>query len=214
MVALAGAVNAALRRVPVWPVHALAVAVSVWMVWRAASGGMGPDPVKALEHRFGLLALQCLIAGLAVTPLLRFAGINLMRFRRAIGLVAFGFALLHLLVWALLDVQLDWAGMLRDIARRPYVTVGMAAFLLLVPLAATSSDSAVARLGAVAWRRLHRLVYIAAPLAAAHFVMLGKTWETEALAYLAATLILLLLRLPAFRRRRSGARRPAAVPPG
>jgi len=206
---VSGAVNVALRRLPVWPIYACTAAAAVWQFWRAINGDMGPDPVKALEHRYGLFALQFLVAGLAVTPLLHLTGVNLIRFRRALGVVAFCFAALHLLVWVALDVQFDWAEILRDIAKRPYVTVGMAAFVLLVPLAATSNDAALVRLGAAAWRRLHRLVYVAAPLAAAHFVMLGKTWEPEALAYLAATLILLLMRLPVLRRLSRRFRGPA-----
>ena len=87
----------------------------------------GVDPVKALEHRYGELALQLLIAGLAITPLRRFAGVNLIKFRRALGLVAFFFLLAHLLVWAILDVQTlgrVWA----DIVKRPYITIGMVGF--------------------------------------------------------------------------------------
>ena len=134
--------------------------------------------------------------GLCITPLRRFAGVNLLRFRRAVGLIAFFYVLLHLLVWLVLDVQIPaqiWA----DIVKRPYITVGMAGFALLIPLALTSNNLSVRRLGGLRWRQLHRLTYAAVLLGALHFVMLAKGFQIEPLAYLIAVLGLLALRLPA-----------------
>jgi sulfoxide reductase heme-binding subunit YedZ len=199
---MAGPINAAARRVPVWLVYLLGLVPAGWLVWLALTGGLGVDPVKALEHRLGELALQFLIASLAVTPLLRHARVNLMRFRRALGLLAFLYVALHLLVWLLLDVQIPaqiWA----DIVKRPYITIGMAGFVLLLPLALTSNDLSVRRLGP-SWRRLHRLAYVAAILGGLHYVMLAKGFQLEPLAYLAAILLLLGLRL-APRKRSRGA---------
>jgi sulfoxide reductase heme-binding subunit YedZ len=160
---------------------------------------MGVDPVKALEHRYGELALQLLIAGLVITPLRRFAGINLIKFRRALGLVAFFFLLAHLLVWAILDVQTlgrVWA----DIVKRPYITIGMVGFALLVPLAVTSNDWSIRKLRA-GWRRLHRLVYPAVILGGVHYVMVVKGWQIEPMIYLAVILALLAVRIRRIRAR-------------
>lgn len=192
--ALAALANRALRHIPVWPVYVLGLAPAVWFVWLGVTGGLGVEPISELERRLGLTGLQALIAGLAITPLRRLTGVNLLRFRRALGLVAFGYIVLHLSVWLALDVQ-SWRLIAADIVKRPYITVGMAAFVLLVPLALTSTDRARRRLGPVRWRRLHRLVYLAVPLGAIHFVMLVKGWQVEPLLYLAAILALLALRI-------------------
>ncbi|MFP4238951.1 MAG: protein-methionine-sulfoxide reductase heme-binding subunit MsrQ [Rhodosalinus sp.] len=191
---LATAINGATRRVPVWAVWVAGLAPVPWLVWQAANGGLGVEPVEALEHRLGELALQILIASLAVTPLRRHLGVNLIRFRRALGLLAFAYVALHLAVWLLLDVQ-TLSRVWEDIVKRPYITVGMAGFLLLLPLAITSNDWSVRRLGAAGWRRLHLLAYPAAILGAVHYVMLARGVQLEPLLYLAAILGLLALRL-------------------
>lgn len=186
--------NQILRRLPVWAVYLIGAVPAPGLFYLGLTGGLGVEPIKALEHEFGELALQLLILGLAITPLRRFVGLNLMKFRRAIGVLTFAYVLLHLLVWLVLDVQLlsqIWA----DILKRPYITVGMAAFLLMLPLAVTSNNWSVRRLGP-AWRKLHKLVYPAAALGALHFVMLAKGFQIEPLIYMAVILGLLALRLP------------------
>lgn len=198
---LVDGVNRAARRLPAWVVYVLGALPGPWAFYQGLTGGLGVEPISALEHALGLYALQFLIAGLAITPLRRFAGINLIRFRRALGLLAFYYVSLHLLVWLLLDVQVPariWA----DILKRPYITVGMAAFLLLVPLAVTSNTASIRRLGRH-WRQLHRLVYAAALLGGLHFVMLRKGLQIEPLIYLALVAGLLLLRLTPRRRIRA-----------
>ena len=196
--------NGALRRVPIWLVYLAGAVPAVWLFWLGLTGGLGPDPAKALEHRYGKIALQLLVAGLAVTPLRRLSGVNLLRLRRALGLLAFFYVVLHLLVWLVLDIQLDLAAIAEDILKRPYITIGMAGFLMLLPLALTSTDSALRRMGAGAWRRLHRLAYPAALAAAVHYVMVVKAWPLEPFVYLGTILLLLALRLR-WRRRASGA---------
>lgn len=193
-------VNSALRRVPSWLIYICGLAPAVWLFWQGLTGGLGVEPIKALEHRYGELALQFFIATLAVTPARRFLGLNLMKHRRALGLICFAYVVCHLLVWLLLDVQIP-SQILADIAKRPYITVGMAAFLLLVPLAVTSNNVSIRRLGPK-WRQLHQLSYPAALLAALHFVLLAKGFQIEPLLYLAAILLLLLLRvrIPTLRR--------------
>lgn len=187
-------VNAALRRVPVWAVYLAGLVPLVWLVVQAFAGGLGADPVKAIEHSLGLTGLQLVVAGLCITPLRQMTGVSLLRFRRAVGLLAFLYVALHLAVWILLDLQLRWAEIGADIAKRPYILIGFVAFLLMVPLAVTSNDSSVRRMGALAWRQLHRLTYAVALAGAIHFVWLTKTWQTEPMAYLAAVLALLAVR--------------------
>jgi sulfoxide reductase heme-binding subunit YedZ len=187
-------VNAGLRRVPPWTLYVVAFLWAGWLFFLGATGGLGVEPIEALEHRYGELALQLVVAGLAVTPLRQLTGLNLMPFRRAIGVVTFGFVLAHFLVWAVLDVQrlsLIWA----DILERPYVTIGMAGLVLLIPLALTSNNWAVRRLGGLRWRKLHRLVYPAALLGAVHYVWLAKGFQVEPLVYLGLIVGLLALRI-------------------
>lgn len=186
--------NQILRRIPVWAVYFAGVVPIPWLFYQGLTGGLGVEPIEALEHRYGELALQLLILGLAVSPLRRRMGLNLMKFRRAIGVLTICYAGAHLAVWLVLDVQVPsqiWA----DIIKRPYITVGMAAFVLMLPLAITSNNVSVRWMGA-AWRQLHKLVYPAAVLAGLHYVMLAKGLQIEPLIYLSTILILLLLRLP------------------
>lgn len=197
--------NALLRRIPVWPVYLLGMAPAVWALWLGLTGGLGPDPVKALEHRLGELGLQFMVAVLLVTPLRRLAGVNLMRFRRALGLLAFFNIAAHLLVWLVLDIQLHWDEIAGDILERPYITIGMLGFVMLVPLALTSNDGAVRRIGGQAWRRLHLLTYPAAIAGGLHYLLLVKAWPVEPLLYLVAIVGLLALRLRGRGRRASRA---------
>ena len=199
----AASLNGALRRVPVWAVCGLGLVPLAVLVWRGLSGGLGIDPVKTLEHQLGLAALQLLLAGLLVTPLRRWTGVNLIRYRRAIGLLAFLYAALHLLVWLWLDLQLRWSEIGADLVKRPYVIVGMLGFACLVPLAMTSNGWSVRRLGAAAWQRLHRLAYAAVLLAALHYLLLVKVWSAEPLLYALAAAGLVALRW-LWRRGRSG----------
>jgi len=195
---VADRINAAARRVPVWSVWLILLVPAVWTFWLGLTGGLGAEPIKALERELGEVALQLLVLGLCITPLRRFLGLNLIRFRRAIGLLAFTYVGLHLLVWLVLDVQIPaqiWA----DIVKRPYVTVGFTAFLLMIPLALTSNDRSLRRLGP-RWRQLHKLTYGVVVLGAVHFIWLSKGFQIEPLIYLAVILALLALRLRARRR--------------
>lgn len=186
--------NRQLRRLPVWVVYLLGALPAPWLFYLGLTGGLGVEPIEALEHEYGKLALQLMILSLAVTPLRRLTGLNLLRFRRAIGLSCFFYAACHLLVWLVLDVQIP-AQIVADVLKRPYITIGMLGFALLLPLAATSNTLSMRRLGR-RWQRLHRLAYVAAVLAALHYVMLAKGFQLEPLAYLAAIVALLATRLP------------------
>ncbi|WP_373051102.1 protein-methionine-sulfoxide reductase heme-binding subunit MsrQ [Thalassovita aquimarina] len=190
--------NRSARRLPTWCAYCIGLIPIPYLFWQGLNGALGVDPVKALEHAYGEWALKLLIAGLAVTPLRRYAGINLLKFRRALGLLAFAYVVAHLSVWAVLDVQTPgrvWA----DIVKRPYITVGMAAFLLMLPLALTSNNASLRRLGR-GWRKLHRLTYAVVLLGALHFTLLVKGFPLEPLVYLAVVVALLLSRLRVPRR--------------
>ena len=188
------AVNQFLRRVPSWVVYVGGVLPFVWIVWLAVNGGLGADPVKAIELRLGLLALQFLVAGLCITPL-RWVGLNLIRYRRAIGLLAFFYVTMHLLTWGVLDMGLRLDQIAADLVKRWYIIIGLAGFLMLVPLALTSNNLSIRRLGPKAWQRLHRLTYGAILAGAVHYVMIGKVWLVEPLLYLSAAVALLALRV-------------------
>ena len=192
---LADRINGLARRVPTWPLYILYLLPVPWLLYLAQTGGLGREPIKALEHELGEIALQLLILGLTITPLRRFLGINLLKFRRMVGLLAFIYVCLHLAVWVFLDMSLLWAQMWADIWKRPYITVGMAGFLALLPLAATSTDAALRRMGAARWRRLHKLTYAAVILGGVHYLWVAKGFRIEPMLYMAAILGLLGLRL-------------------
>src|SRR5690606_32206629 len=179
-------------------VHLLALAplsLLAWRAWLVARGididALGPDPVAAIEHELGQWALRLLLLTLAVTPLRQLTGQPvLLRFRRMLGLYAFAYASLHFAAWLGLDLGGYWRQVFEEIARRPYVTAGFAAWLLLLPLALTSTRGWMRRLGR-RWGRLHRLAYAIAVLAVLHFWWIVKSDYREPLLY-AAILALLL----------------------
>jgi methionine sulfoxide reductase heme-binding subunit len=189
-----GQVNSWAKWLPTWPVYLLGLLPFAWLFAQALGGDLGPDPAKTLERELGEIALQLLVAGLCITPL-RWAGVNLIKFRRAIGLLAFAYVALHLLAWAVLDLGMRWSEILDALYKRPYIIIGMAAFVLMIPLAITSANWAIRRLGPLRWRRLHMLTYAVGLLGAVHFVMLQKTWAAEALIYLGIIAALLAARV-------------------
>lgn len=186
--------NTLARRVPVNAVYAAGFLPFLWIVWLTFTNGLGPDPVKEIELRLGELGLQFLVAGLVVTPL-RWGGLNLIRFRRAIGLIAFFYVSMHLLAWGILDMGLRWSEMAADLVKRWYIIIGMVGFVAMIPLALTSNNASVRRLGAATWNNLHRLTYVAALAGAIHYVVLVKAWPVEPLLYLGTVLALLAARL-------------------
>lgn len=186
--------NAQARRVPTWVVYLLGLVPLGFLVWGAVFGGLGPDPVKAIERGLGERGLQFLLASLAITPLRR-VGLNLLRFRRALGLLSFLYVSLHLVAWVWLDMGLRWSEMAADLTKRPFVILGMVGFVVMIPLAATSWNRAIRAMGAAAWNRLHKLAYVAILAGAVHLALLSKVWTTEVLVYLGLAFGLLALRL-------------------
>ena len=192
-VAIIDAVNNGARKVPAWLIYILGAGHIVWLVWLAATGGLGVEPISALEHALGETGLKMLIVGLMITPLRRFTGLNLIRFRRALGLTAFLYIASHLVVWLVLDLQ-SFGRIWEDILKRPFITIGMVGFTLMIPLAVTSNNWFVRKLGPM-WRRMHKLVYLVALLGGVHFVMLRKGIQIEPLVFFGIIVILLALRM-------------------
>jgi sulfoxide reductase heme-binding subunit YedZ len=191
-------INTGLRKIPTWVLYLVLLIPGLLTIVAGLTDNLGPEPINELEEELGEFALKLLILGLAVSPLLHFTRINLVRFRRAIGVMAFAYVMAHFLVWFLLDLQ-SLSHIWTEIAKRPYVTVGMAGFIAMIPLALTSNDLSVRRLGRY-WRVLHRLTYLVAILAGLHFIMLSKGFDVEALAHMVVILAFLALRIGKWRR--------------
>lgn len=176
----------------------------VWMAVRGLQGHLGANPIERLEDETGQWTLRLLAASLAITPLLRLTGWGwLITQRRFLGLAAFWYAALHLMIYVGLDNFFAMDDIVKDVLKHLYITVGMAAFLLLLPLAITSTKGWIRRLGGARWTRLHRLVYIAAVAGCIHFLWSVKKDITEPLVYLAVFAVLFLLRLRPARRTRT-----------
>jgi sulfoxide reductase heme-binding subunit YedZ len=203
-------------------VHLLALTPAAILGWQiraealTGSGGLGADPVAEIEHRLGLWALRLLMITLAITPLRQLTHQPvLVRFRRLLGLYAFFYATVHFAAYLVLDLRGYWTQIFEDIAKRPYITVGFTAWLLLVPLAITSTQAAIRRLGRN-WARLHRLVYAVGVLAVLHFWRLVKSDIREPALY--AGILAVLLGWRAWKawasRRKRGLSRPRTATAG
>lgn len=191
------------RNVPSWLVYLIGALIPVYYFYLGVTGGLGAEPIRELEEALGLIGLQALIVVLLITPLRKWTGVNLVMHRRALGNLAFYFILCHFLVWAILDVQ-DPSQVAADIVKRPYIVVGMFGLAAMIPLAMTSNDWAVRKLGPVRWRRLHKLTYLACAAGGIHYLMQAKTWiQPQPWAYLLLVLALLATRLPIFSARKT-----------
>lgn len=201
------------RPASIWLLYAAGFVPAVWYFWLGATGQIPGNAIKEFEHLLGIWALRFLLATLAVTPLRDLAGINLMRYRRALGLLAFWYVVMHFLTYMVLDQTLNLSVIAADIAKRPFITIGMACLVLLLPLAATSNSWSIRRLGSN-WNRLHRLAYVIVLGGALHFTMSVKVVTAEPFIY--ATLAILLVSYRAVRprlmqvRKRQRLGRPAA----
>lgn len=194
-------INAVARKIPTWPLYILGfIPAAVYLYWGIINE-LGADPIATLERQLGKWSLQLLVASLLITPLRNWFNLNLVKFRRPIGLFAFYYTLLHLLAYLLLDKQLDWEPIIKDITKRPYIIVGVVAFLTMIPLAVTSNNWMIRKLGPVRWRRLHKLAYLIVPLGAVHYLLLVKAWPPEPIAYVLVALMLVGYRFVTLRRR-------------
>lgn len=179
------------------------------LAFQATRGTLGADPVATALNRLGLLALIFLVASLACTPAKTLLGWTWpIRLRRMLGLLAFFYACLHFTTYVAVDQRFDWPVLWADVTKRKFMVVGFGAFLLLLPLALTSTDASVRRLGYRRWKALHRLVYLAAVLAVVHFLWRVKLDIREPLIYALVLGALFLARVvDAVRTRRTKARR-------
>jgi len=182
------------------------------ILWQAGRGELGANPVAEALNRLGLTALVCLLASLACTPLRETLGWTWpIALRRMLGLFAFFYACLHFGTYAVLDQGLHARAILADVTKRKFIFVGFSAFVLLIPLAATSTAAAVRRLGFPRWKRLHRLAYAAGILGAIHFWLRVKKDVREPAIYAAVLAVLLLVRVVVFARERARRRAAAAL---
>jgi len=192
----------AIRRIVKPAVHAACLGPLAWLVWTVATtgfgptGGLGANPIEYLNRFLGDWAIRFLLTALAVTPVRLLTGqAVVVRFRRMLGLYAFFYAVLHLSSYVGLDQFFAWGAIWKDIVKRNYITVGMATFLMLLPLAATSTKGMVKRLGAKRWTKLHRVVYVAGAAACLHFYMMRKGIQLEPIIYAGILALLLGVRV-------------------
>jgi sulfoxide reductase heme-binding subunit YedZ len=178
------------------PVFLLCLVPLGVLVWRALAANLGANPVEFIQHATGDWTLRFLVITLSITPLRKLLKLpELIRFRRMLGLFAFFYACLHFLIYLGPDQSFDLAAMWKDVAKRPFITVGFTAFVLLIPLATTSTAGWIRRLGGRRWQMLHRLIYISAICGVIHYYWLVKSAVLRPLTYGAIVAVLLLWRL-------------------
>jgi sulfoxide reductase heme-binding subunit YedZ len=196
----------------VWLLYAVGFIPAVWEFYLGATDNLGADPVKTFELFLGLWTVRFLIMTLLVTPVRDLGGWNLIRYRRALGLLTFYYALMHFLVYMVLDQAMDLAAVLDDVLKRPFIMFGMAALVMLLALAVTSNQFSIRRMGKK-WIWLHRLVYIVATLGTVHFALSTKVLSLEQIVYIALLVAMILYRSwrPIMMERRRAAKR-AVVP--
>ena len=190
-----------------------ALTPGAWLVTGLSQGWLGANPIEKLTHVTGLTALTLLLLTLSITPLRRITGWNpIIKLRRPMGLFAFFYALAHFSIWFVFDMVFDVTFMIADVIERKYITVGMTALLILIPLAVTSTTGWIRRLGK-RWTKLHRAAYVATALGVVHFYWLVKSDVRLPLLLAACFAVLMLLRVPRISDAvsRSRRRRPAAT---
>jgi sulfoxide reductase heme-binding subunit YedZ len=178
------------------PIFLLCLAPLGFLVWRTLTGNLGANPVEFIQHATGDWTLRFLVFTLCITPLRKILKLpELIRFRRMLGLFAFFYACLHFLTYLGPDQSFDLKAIWKDVAKRPFVTVGFTAFVLLIPLALTSTAGWIRRLGGRRWQMLHRAIYISAICGVIHYYWLVKSAVLRPLTYGAIVAVLLLWRL-------------------
>lgn len=187
-------VNGWLRKVPAWPLYVLLPIPGIWVFYLALTNQLGPDPLITLERELGETGLQLIILTLVITPVRRLTKVSLLKFRRALGVMAFFYIFAHMLSWAVIDLRLDIGAIFTEIVKRPFITIGMIGFLTMIPLAVTSNNLSVRRLGAAVWTRIHKLAYLAAALGALHYLLVVKAWPPEPIIYASIVAALLGIR--------------------
>jgi len=187
-------INKTLARISPWWIYGLGLIPAAWYFYLGAVNDLGANPIQSFEHLLGEWALRFMIATLLVTPIRDLTRVNFYRFRRALGLLTFYYVLFHFLTYFTLDRGMNLPVIFVDIVKRPYIIVGMVAFVCLIALAATSSNRAIRALGR-GWALLHKLVYVVATLGVIHFFMAVKSWPPRPSVYATIIGVLLAYRL-------------------
>lgn len=182
------------HKASVWALYVIGLCPAVWDFYLATSGALGFNPVKEFEHLLGTWALRFIIATLAITPIRDLFGINWMRYRRALGLIAFYYVLMHVAVYVSLDLGFDLNAVWGDLIRRWYIMIGMACLLLLIPLAVTSNNWSIRKLSGN-WNRLHKLIYPIALGGVIHYILSVKSVTLVPSIYIALIIVLVAYRL-------------------
>ena len=186
------AFHSAKDRLVYWAVQLACFSPILLFVLQAFTGGLTANPIEFVLRQLGVWGLRLLVVGLAITPVARLLKQpGLTRYRRAVSLWAFTYICLHLTTYVGVDQLFDWRTIGKDIVKRPYITIGMAAFALMIPLAVTSMDRLTRRLGPRRWKRLHQLIYLIAPMGVIHYYLLVKADHRPPLIYGAIVLALL-----------------------
>ena len=186
-------VRASVRRLRSWHIYLSLLVPLLFLAYDLLSGQLGVDPMRAIEKSLGVTAIYILILTLCITPFSLLTGINFIRFRRAFGLMSFFYIVLHFSTWLLLDMQLRWVEIVESLTRKPFIVFGMMGFLLLIPLAATSNNYSMKRLGKY-WPKLHKLIYAAIILGGIHYLMMEKTLQNDAIITFIIIIALISLR--------------------
>ena len=186
-------VRASVRRLRSWHIYVSLLVPLLFLTYDLLSGRLGVDPMRAIEKSLGVTAIYILILTLCITPFSILTGINFIRFRRAFGLMSFFYIILHFSTWLLLDMQLRWVEIADSLTRKPFIVFGMMGFLLLIPLAATSNNYSMKRLGKY-WQKLHKLIYVAIILGGIHYLMMEKTLQKDAIITFIIIIALISLR--------------------
>lgn len=186
-------VRASVRRLRTWHIYVSLLVPLLFLVYDLLGSRLGVDPMRSIEKSLGITAIYILILTLCITPFSTLTGINFIRFRRAFGLMSFFYIILHFSTWLFLDMQLRWVEIVESLTRKPFIVFGMMGFLLLIPLAATSNNYSMKRLGKY-WPKLHKLIYAAIILGGVHYLMMEKTLQNDAIITFIIIIVLISLR--------------------
>jgi len=188
-------INTLLRSLPVSFLYCVLTIPIPLYFYLGIVNRLGPDPLRYLEHKYGELGLILLLVTLSISPILKYTKINLVKFRRCIGLVAFYYIISHVCVYVFLDIGLSMDILISDLKKRYYIIAGLFAFITLIPLAITSNNFAVRKLNFKSWKKIHNLIYLAIVFSIFHFILMSKTWTGELYFYMAVTVIILILKI-------------------
>lgn len=192
--------NSLLMKLPIWVLYILLALPAFYITYLLLTNQLGPDPIRSYERKIGEIGFKLLILVLLITPFRDLTKINLIKFRRAFGLMVFFYICLHFSSYVILDQGLNMNELWVDLVKRPYITLGMISAVLMFFLAITSNNLSIRKLGLRKWKYLHKLIYLIGVGGALHYLLLTKTWQIEPIVYCIVIIILLLYRIMKVRR--------------